>query len=608
MSKIFIMVSFAALGFIFAAMGALGVAGSLVCILLLCFIVRTKTDKLCCIHFRDVPLLFVAGILSIFFALCAYTYGPYNVKEELHNHFSVDCHLSILVVLAMIALPAIVYILDWIHENQGRECVFHKGYDLLVKLAGVFCLVVALCAIIAASILSFSHYIWLDEAATLAVISQPYDVIVSVTAQDVHPPLYYFYVKSFSSIINSFCPDLSHISAARICSLLPFITLYSIIFTKLAKEWGWIAAVLCSIVFAGMPHFFPLFTEIRMYSLAVLFVSVSYIYFGAILHKPVFVNKLIFVISSICGIYTHNYACLAIVPLYILLGYWAFVKNKQLIVSWFIISGITVVSYLPWLCVVVNQIQEVNNNGFWIQPVTVATVCYSFAYLIKSPVLLLWIVALSYLLYSRKQHPLDDATEFFLKSGSSCLLFTYAISFLVSIVSQPIFTNRYLLCCCGPLWISCCIVSARYFNSRVRLSFILIVVIVSLTCILGDIGKQYSQNKETTRFEEFINNHKHAVFVSDTIDISILSQMSDVECYKINPPERHWHALFFKDFVSFASYDDFCDMLSQKEEVFFVRYGSKALPDYIKDDCNLVDSYAMNPCAKIYAVRLPCHK
>lgn len=44
--------------------------------------------------------------------------------------------------------------------------------------------------------------IWADEAYTFAMIEHSFSEIWSITAADVHPPLYYFLLKIFSNIFG----------------------------------------------------------------------------------------------------------------------------------------------------------------------------------------------------------------------------------------------------------------------------------------------------------------------------------------------------------------------------------------------------------------------
>ena len=62
------------------------------------------------------------------------------------------------------------------------------GIALLLLSAGLLAVSVFLC---------FSDDIWYDELFTMGLASQPFGELISITARDVHPPLYYVIVKLF---------------------------------------------------------------------------------------------------------------------------------------------------------------------------------------------------------------------------------------------------------------------------------------------------------------------------------------------------------------------------------------------------------------------------
>ena len=48
--------------------------------------------------------------------------------------------------------------------------------------------------------LMFNNNVWYDEAYSLAMIKHSFSEIAQITAEDVHPPLYYFGLKLFTSL------------------------------------------------------------------------------------------------------------------------------------------------------------------------------------------------------------------------------------------------------------------------------------------------------------------------------------------------------------------------------------------------------------------------
>jgi uncharacterized membrane protein len=71
------------------------------------------------------------------------------------------------------------------------ETYTKKNYRIIYTLA---CFVSA-CIYIS---LAFKKTIWMDEAYTFGLIRNSFSFIWEKTAQDVHPPLYYFLLKIFT--------------------------------------------------------------------------------------------------------------------------------------------------------------------------------------------------------------------------------------------------------------------------------------------------------------------------------------------------------------------------------------------------------------------------
>lgn len=123
-----------------------------------------------------------------------------------------------------------------------------------------------------------------------------------------------------------------------------------------------------SIVYSG---------EIRMYSVAMLLVTVMALYAYRICKDGTNKNWIIFTVFSLASAYTHYYALIAAVItnaiLFIYLLFMAISKNKKEHTKLFttdlkkfiIIAIIQIITYLPWIIFFISQYKSVS-NGFWI--------------------------------------------------------------------------------------------------------------------------------------------------------------------------------------------------------------------------------------------------
>ena len=62
--------------------------------------------------------------------------------------------------------------------------------------------------------LCFSSDIWYDELFTMGLADQPLGKLISITARDVHPPLYYMIVKLFVDVTGAFSGSIQPVAAA----------------------------------------------------------------------------------------------------------------------------------------------------------------------------------------------------------------------------------------------------------------------------------------------------------------------------------------------------------------------------------------------------------
>ena len=116
-----------------------------------------------------------------------------------------------------------------------------------------------------------------DETFSMKLVENSYRDIVSLTARDVHPPLYYFLLKTVveaGSVIL-----INPVTAGKFASVLPFLLLGFVLCTKVRKQYGKTAAALSLVCVTGMPQMMKFAVEIRMYSWGMLFLVLMWLAF-----------------------------------------------------------------------------------------------------------------------------------------------------------------------------------------------------------------------------------------------------------------------------------------------------------------------------------------
>lgn len=116
--------------------------------------------------------------------------------------------------------------------------------------------------------LLFSHNIWTDEAFTIQLLKKNLAGIIEGTAIDVHPPLYYLYLKLWITIFGN------SLIAMKIASLLPMTGTLILGATVVRKRFGDVTALFYILFLACIPCTMEFSVQVRMYSMAIFFVTV----------------------------------------------------------------------------------------------------------------------------------------------------------------------------------------------------------------------------------------------------------------------------------------------------------------------------------------------
>ena len=125
---------------------------------------------------------------------------------------------------------------------------------------------------------AFGQDIWFDEVFSVNFIQHSYKEIAVLTGKDVHPPLYYWYLKLFHDIGKVLVPAASSIVLCKLASMLPFVGIFVYTLTAIRKNFGLHVAGLFWFLVMTMPQISNYTVEIRMYSLALFFIMAAFVH------------------------------------------------------------------------------------------------------------------------------------------------------------------------------------------------------------------------------------------------------------------------------------------------------------------------------------------
>lgn len=249
-------------------------------------------------------------------------------------------------------------------------------------------IIVIILGILFLSITIFHENMWFDESYTVAIVRHSLSEIWVIGGNDVHPIFYYFILKIVSLVFGL------NIIVYRLFSLLPLAILGTLGYTHIRKDFGEKCGLLFSFLILFLPEMTRYAGELRMYSWAMLFVSIMAIYAyrlykngrqdysSAIGSKGTYnsallskkdnftfnKNLVIFGIFSLLSAYTHYYGLMAAGIINLMLFIYLiknFKNRKQDFIKFMIVAGIQVLIYIPWFLCFITQLNGVA-SGFWL--------------------------------------------------------------------------------------------------------------------------------------------------------------------------------------------------------------------------------------------------
>lgn len=151
----------------------------------------------------------------------------------------------------------------------------------------------------------FHTNIWFDESYSLSISKHSFGEIWSIGAYDVHPVLYYWMLKIVRLLTND------SIMAIKIFSWVPLVIMGILGYTHIRKDFGEKTGLFFSFFAMLLPTCLIYSCEARMYSWAMLFVTIMFIYCYRILKSDKASNKnwIIFSIFSYTLLWTYFSIC-----------------------------------------------------------------------------------------------------------------------------------------------------------------------------------------------------------------------------------------------------------------------------------------------------------
>ena len=384
--------------------------------------------------------------------------------------------------------------------------------------------------------LIFNRNIWTDEAFTMDLVnSNSITGIIKGTAVDVHPPLYYLIAYIFVAIFGT------SFQVYKIVSIVPMILTMLLALIYIKPWFGRKTAILFILFFNAIPCVMEYGVQVRMYSWCIFFISLAALSAYGYYRFQSKEHLLFLTLAALCACYTHNFAMISAVFIYMFWGISLIIRERKVHLKW-LVSGIIIsVLYLPWLLVLYRQTNDRVGN-YWISNINKETILGYFGDIFGSGIpysttmfvillffsIVLFIGCIGY----DKNIGLFGIMLFLVP------ILTAFFGIMFSILVTPFFVARYLIPCVGLLALG----FALAFRNEKGYTYILLCLF--LVCMIGNsYYKNYKMEYLSTNVDELLLYMDENMGNKDVIIYNFEKFGFIYECYFDEE-----HLVFLEDF------------------------------------------------------------
>ena len=430
-----------------------------------------------------------------------------SLSDNLNNHNGFACKYISLAVLIALAEPL-------------TECYIRRHMTLKVaRPSGTtfkFCYW-KLCAWVYSAVLFalnfiriFDNCFWGDEGFTIDLAQKSIPGIISGTAADVHPPLYYLLVKIAYEIFGK------QGWVFHLVSLIPCVVIIIFSMTTIWKKFGGSASVILITLACLSANAVRNNVEVRMYSWGALFVLLSFYSLYGILEKNRVKDYLLFGLFSLAAAYTHYYCLISVAFFYLVLLVRALVSRKENLKKTLITCVLTVIGYLPWFFIMLRTLTA-KTESYWIEEIPTFQESIQELFSGQFPLWLWCLIAVAFifaLLYetriikiektNKEQYGIRvDISAFhitdrvvFLIAGIISVIGTIGFGITISELIRPFYLVRYIYPVSVVAWVVLCVVISRLKGRKI---YSVLLILVMCILFIPSYKKVYLHDKSADK-------------------------------------------------------------------------------------------------------------
>jgi uncharacterized membrane protein len=320
---------------------------------------------------------------------------------------------------------------------------------------------------------------WIDEAYSIELVKHSLVEIITGTAADQHPPLYYLLLHFWLRIGSG-------VTYARLLSVILGVINIAQILHFGYKTGGVYIGLIGALLLAISPMHVWYSQEIRMYMLLLCLTTASTTALWWALRNKHFLYWFLYCLFSILALYTHYFAAFIIltqgiwVLTWMLKGY-----SKNDLWKWIASTVITGLLFLPWLPTAINQARF--HTMTWVESPTIFIIRDTLLRLVfgiavlSLPDLLLWavlVVVLGITFWAFKEYlPIFSKNEGAFFYAVSWGIFPFIAISIVALIF-PVYQFKQYLIVVAPILLLCAWISYR-LPRGVRIAALFILVLAA---------------------------------------------------------------------------------------------------------------------------------
>lgn len=465
--------------------------------------------------------------LFVNFATISVTYLVFNHVGPVESSISQYTDFAFKYLLLAMMIPLIEPVAEYvIRFHLSVNCKFKKleirNYILYFYTLSLFAL---------NFIRIFDNAFWGDEGYTIKLAKMSIEQMINTTAADVHPPLYYLFTQLLYHVLGN------HGYTYHLSGLIPYAVILIIACTAVNKYFGKIPAFVLVTMSSIMKNAVVNNVEVRMYSLAAMFVLAAYIALYCIIEKNRVIDWVIFCLVSLGAAYTHYYALISVAFFYLMLIP-VVIKNHSSIKRLIISYVATVLAYLPWLGILLQSFKR-TSDSWWSDTIPSFVSCTSYIFDYKWLFVAFIIVIIIFIMYQMEivnfritnngfmvdnidiSINISEKLSFngeilWMLSGVISIFGTMAVGLVLSYAIRPLFLERYLfpVSIMAYLILGFCI-SKMQLRKVWAMLLIILILWSNVPYFVNNYKYENSLNRETSAFLTAVNPSSSDIIYTD---------------------------------------------------------------------------------------------